>query len=112
VEAREKIIVGANDFVIEEEPPEILYIDESVAKRQTEKLKSLRARRSNEEVGRRLDALKRAAAQEPVVPKDGNISQANTMPYIIDCVRAYATVGEICQALREVYGTYEEVSIT
>jgi methylmalonyl-CoA mutase, N-terminal domain len=56
--------------------------------------------------------LKRAAAQEPVVPNDGKISQANTMPYIIDCVRAYATVGEICQALKEVYGTYTEVSIT
>jgi methylmalonyl-CoA mutase, N-terminal domain len=112
VEAREKIIVGANDFVIEEEPPEILYIGESVAKRQTEKLKQLRNRRDNDEVRRRLDALKRAAAQEPVVAKDGNISQANTMPYIIDCVRAYATVGEICHALREVYGTYEEVSIT
>jgi methylmalonyl-CoA mutase N-terminal domain/subunit len=112
VEAREKIIVGANDFVIEEEAPEILYIGESVAQRQTEKLKALRQRRNNAEVTRTLDALKRAAAQEPVVPKDGNISQANTMPYIIDCVRAYATVGEICQALREVYGTYEEVSIT
>jgi methylmalonyl-CoA mutase N-terminal domain/subunit len=112
VEAREKIIVGSNDFVIEEESPEILYIDESVAQRQTEKLKKLRERRDNDEVRRRLDALKHAAAQEPVVTKDGSISQANTMPYIIDCVRAYATVGEICQALREVYGTYEEVSIT
>ncbi|HEX5432988.1 MAG TPA: methylmalonyl-CoA mutase family protein, partial [Candidatus Angelobacter sp.] len=77
-----------------------------------EKLKSLRARRDNKEVERRLDALKRAAAQQPVAPKDGNISPANTMPYIVDCVRAYVTVGEICQALREVYGTYEEVSIT
>jgi methylmalonyl-CoA mutase, N-terminal domain len=112
VEAREKIIVGANDFVIEEELPETLYIDESVAQRQTEKLKKLRARRNNEEVRRCLDALKRAAAQQPVVAKDGNISQANTMPYIVDCVRAYATVGEVCQALKEVYGTYEEVSIT
>ena len=112
VEAREKVIVGANDFVIEEEPPHTLYIDESVAQRQTEKLKKLRARRDNNEVRRRLDALKHAAAQEPSVPTDGSISQANTMPYIIDCVRAYATVGEICQALREVYGTYEEVSIT
>ena len=112
VEAREKIIVGANDFVIEEEPPETLYIDESVAQRQTEKLKKLRARRDNAKVTRTLDALKKAAAQEPVVPSDGSISQANTMPYIVDCVRAYATVGEICQALREVYGTYEEVSIT
>jgi methylmalonyl-CoA mutase N-terminal domain/subunit len=112
VEAREKIIVGANDFTIEEKQPEILYIDESVARRQTAKLKALRARRDNAEVRRRLDALKRAASQEPIVPNDGRISEANTMPYIIDCVRAYSTVGEICDALREVYGTYEEVSIT
>jgi len=112
VEAKEKIIVGVNDFTIEEKQPEILYIGESVARQQTEKLKKLRARRDNDEVRRRLDALKRAAAQEPVVPSDGSISQANTMPYIVDCVRAYATVGEISDALREVYGTYEEVSIT
>ncbi|HEX7287472.1 MAG TPA: methylmalonyl-CoA mutase family protein [Candidatus Angelobacter sp.] len=112
VEAGEKVIVGVNDFTIEEKPPETLYIGESVARQQTEKLKKLRARRDNEEVRRRLDALKRAAAQEPLVASDDLISQANTMPYIIECVRAYATVGEICQALREVYGTYEEVSIT
>jgi methylmalonyl-CoA mutase N-terminal domain/subunit len=112
VEAREKIIVGANDFVIEEKTPEILYIDEAVARQQTEKLKKLRARRSNEEVQRRLDALKKAAAQDPQVRPDGKISDANTMPYIIDAVRAYATVGEICEALKHVYGTYTEVSIT
>src|SRR5215469_4513063 len=112
VEAKEKIIVRVNEFVIEEEPPNILYIDESVAERQTAKLKALRSRRDNAEVRQRLDALKRAASQEPVVPGDGAISEANTMPYIVDCVRAYATVGEICDALREVYGTYEEVSIT
>jgi methylmalonyl-CoA mutase N-terminal domain/subunit len=112
VEAREKIIVGANDFVIEEKTPEILYIDETVARQQAEKLKKLRARRSNEEVQRRLDALKKAAAQDPQVRPDGKISDANTMPYIIDAVRAYATVGEICEALKQVYGTYTEVSIT
>ncbi|HYX53008.1 MAG TPA: methylmalonyl-CoA mutase family protein [Candidatus Limnocylindrales bacterium] len=112
VEAREKIVVGVNDFAIEEKQPDTLYIDETVAERQTAKLKALRARRKNEEVRRSLEALKHAAAQEPVVPKDGSISDANTMPYIIDCVRAYATVGEICEALRQVYGTYEEVSIT
>ncbi len=61
---------------------------------------------------RRLDALRRAAAQTPEAPGNGGISEANTMPYIIDAVRAYATVGEICQAMREVYGTYTEVSIT
>ncbi|HKW74588.1 MAG TPA: methylmalonyl-CoA mutase family protein [Terriglobales bacterium] len=112
VEAKEKIIVGVNDFAIEEQQPEILYIDESVGRHQSEKLKKLRARRNNGEVQRCLDALKRAAAQSPSQPPDGRISEANTMPYIVDCVRAYATVGEICDALRAVYGTYEEVSIT
>src|ERR1700723_3493580 len=112
VEAREKVIVGANEFVIDEESPHILYIDESVARQQSAKLRILRARRSNDEVRRRLDALKKAAAQEPNAGKSGNISPANTMPYIVDAVRAYATVGEICEALREVYGTYTEVSIT
>jgi methylmalonyl-CoA mutase N-terminal domain/subunit len=63
-------------------------------------------------VGRCLDALKKAAAQEPKVGAHNVISPANTMPYIVDAVRAYATVGEICEALREVYGTYTEVSIT
>ncbi|MGA8313019.1 MAG: methylmalonyl-CoA mutase family protein, partial [Terriglobales bacterium] len=111
-EAKEKVIVGANEFVIEEEPLHILYIDESVARGQSAKLKALRARRSNEEVQRRLEALKKAAAQEPASPAGGEISSANTMPYIVDAVRAYATVGEICQALREVFGTYTEVSIT
>ena len=112
VEADEKIIVGVNDFVIEEDSPKILYIDESVARAQSAKLKALRARRSNDEVRRCLDALKRAAAQEPKPGPNGQISEANTMPYIVDAVRAYATVGEICEALREVYGTYTEVSIT
>ena len=111
-EAREKVIVGANEFTVEEPSPQILYIGDEVAHSQTEKLKRLRARRSNEEVGRRLEALKKAAAQEPKVKSDGTISDANTMPYIIEAVRAYATVGEICEALREVYGTYEETSIT
>jgi methylmalonyl-CoA mutase N-terminal domain/subunit len=112
VEAREKIIVGVNEFAIEEEAPTILYIDETIRNRQTAKLKALRQKRSNQEVNRRLEALKRAAEQEPVVKSDGSISDANTMPYIVDAVRAYATIGEICDALREVYGTYEETSIT
>ena len=112
VEAKEKIVVGVNDFTIEEEPPNILYIDETVARQQSAKLKALRSRRSNEEVRRRLDALKKAAAHEPYAGSNGNVSSANTMPYIVGAVRAYATVGEICEALREVYGTYTEASIT
>jgi len=111
-EANEKITVGVNDFTIEEESPNILYIDESVALQQTAKLKALRARRSNEDVKRCLEALKKAAAGTPNAGKNGNISPVNTMPFIIDAVRAYATVGEICEALKEVYGIYTEVSIT
>jgi methylmalonyl-CoA mutase N-terminal domain/subunit len=112
VEAKEKIVVGVNDFVIEEESPKTLYIDESVGQHQSAKLEKLRASRSNEEVQRRLEELKRAAAQEPRAESAGNVSTANTMPYIVDAVRAYATVGEICEALRQVYGTYTEVSVT
>jgi methylmalonyl-CoA mutase N-terminal domain/subunit len=112
VEAKEKIIVGVNEFAIEEQSPNILYIDETVAQQQSAKLKTLRARRSNDEVQRALDALKKAASQEPTGGANGNIDSANTMPYIVDAVRAYATVGEICEALRQVYGTYTEVSIT
>jgi methylmalonyl-CoA mutase N-terminal domain/subunit len=111
-EAKEKVVVGVNEFVIEEESPHILYIDESVATQQAAKLKALRARRSNDEVGRTLQALKKAAAQEPRPGGNGNVSPANTMPFIVDAVRAYATVGEICEALRDVYGTYTETSIT
>jgi methylmalonyl-CoA mutase N-terminal domain/subunit len=112
VERKEKITVGVNEFAVEEEPPITLYIDDSVQRQQVAKLKALRQTRSNQEVVRRLDALKHAAAEYPRVKADGSISDANTMPYIIDAVRAYATVGEICEALKTVYGTYEEASIT
>jgi len=107
-EAKEKVTVGSNEFVVEEPSPHILYIGEEVAQAQTKKLNSLRQRRSNDEVRRCLDALKKAAAQEPQAGTNGEISPVNTMPLIIDAVKAYATVGEICAALREVYGTYEE----
>ncbi len=109
-EAKEKITVGANEFVVDEPSPSILYIGEEVAQAQTKKLNALRARRSNDEVKRRLDALKKAAAQEPKAGTDGQISPVNTMPFIVEAVKAYATVGEICDALREVYGTYEETA--
>jgi len=112
VEANEKITVGVNDFEVEEESPKILYIGESVAHAQEKKLRALRKRRSNEEVQRCLDRLKQAATKDPPAATNSNISDANTMPYIVDAVRAYATVGEICEALRQVYGTYTEVSIT
>jgi methylmalonyl-CoA mutase, N-terminal domain len=112
VERNEKIVVGVNEFTMEEEAPPILYIGESVAQHQTGKLKRLRERRSNDEVRRRLDDLKRVASQEPQLEAKGKISSANTMPYIVDAVRAYATVGEICEALKEVFGTYQEANVT
>jgi methylmalonyl-CoA mutase N-terminal domain/subunit len=110
VEKKEKIIVGVNEYVVDETPQEILYIDETAREQQTAKLKKLRARRSQESVDRTLKALRAAAAEEPRAVR-GQLSAANTMPYILDCVRAYATVGEICAALRDVMGTYTEVSI-
>ncbi len=113
VENKEKIVVGVNDFIVDDpEQPHLLYIDETVGQRQSAKLRALRARRNNADVRRTLDALKHAAAQEPMATGNGKISDANTMQYIIDAVRAYCTVGEVCEALRDVYGTYTETSVT
>jgi methylmalonyl-CoA mutase N-terminal domain/subunit len=110
VEAKEKVIVGVNDYVVDEQPQKILYVDESVRDAQTKKLRRLRAERSNETVQRALSALCRAAEREPDAADDG-ISADNTMPYLLDCVRAYATVGEVTGALKKVFGVYREVSI-
>jgi methylmalonyl-CoA mutase N-terminal domain/subunit len=110
VEAKEKLIVGVNDFVVDEQPQEILYIDESVRDAQTKKLRRLRTERSNDAVQLALSDLCRAAEREPE-SRTAGVSSANTMPYLIDCVRAYATVGEIAGALKKVFGVYQEVSI-
>ncbi len=100
IERKEKIIVGVNEFVMEDEPPiDILLIDEDVAEKQISSLKALRQRRDNSRVRDTLDALRVAAADN-----------VNMMPPILDCVRAYATLGEICDELRAVYGVYEEPS--
>ena len=111
VEGGQKVIVGVNEYVMEEEPPEILRIGESVREWQTAKLAQLRARRSNDAVERSLDGLRRALELEPRAGR-GRLSSANTMPYLLDCVRAYATLGEICNAMRAVLGIYQEVSIS
>jgi methylmalonyl-CoA mutase N-terminal domain/subunit len=101
VERREKIIVGVNEFVGgERQPVPTLYIDDTVSERQLEKLERLRATRDNARVETALDAL-----------RDGARGTANTMPLLIDAVRAYATVGEMCDALRDVWGEYEETPI-
>jgi methylmalonyl-CoA mutase, N-terminal domain len=101
VDRKEKIIVGVNEYVVEEKPIEVLQIDEGVAVRQQDRLRRLRAERSGEEVRRRLDGLMRAAE-----------GTENLMPYLYEAVKAYATLGEICDALRTVFGAYEEVAIT
>ena len=110
VEAHEKIIVGVNEYAMDETAPEILYIGESVREAQTIKLRKLRQQRSNDAVARSLLALSRAAEKDPSPVKNG-ISPANTMPYLLDCVKAYATIGEISNALKRVMGTYEEVGV-
>jgi methylmalonyl-CoA mutase N-terminal domain/subunit len=107
VEAGEKIIVGVNQYATGDEPTRTLYIDESVRDTQAAKVAALRAKRSSESVQRSLDALRRAAEQEPQ-PAANGLSAANTMPFILDCVRNYATLGEICNALHQVYGGWEE----
>jgi methylmalonyl-CoA mutase N-terminal domain/subunit len=101
VDKKEKIIVGVNEYVTQDRPMDTLQIDETVAGRQTERLRKLRADRSSEEVTRRLDALRRASE-----------GSQNLMPYIYDAVKSYATLGEICEAMRTVFGPYEEVAIT
>jgi methylmalonyl-CoA mutase N-terminal domain/subunit len=99
VERREKVIVGVNEFVQSDEPPiEILYIDDSAADRQLEKLATLKRTRDNDAVKRGLDRLSAAAR-----------TSENLMPRILEAVRAYATIGEMCDALRDVWGEYEEV---
>ena len=101
VDKKEKIIVGVNDFLTPEKPLEILQIDETVAHRQAERLRKLRADRSNAEVERRLAGLRKASE-----------GSENLMPYIYEAAKAYATLGEICEAMRAVFGPYEEVAIT
>ncbi len=101
VDRKEKIIVGVNAFTGEEKPLEILQIGESVRVQQAARLRTLRAGRSNDEVNRRLSALRKAAS-----------GTDNLMPHIYDAVKAYATLGEICGALRDVFGTHEEAAVT
>jgi len=99
VEKKEKVIVGVNGYVDANEAPlNILYIDDQASDLQLARLEELRRTRDNARVAATLEALKEAAR-----------GTANTMYPLLDCVRAYATVGEMCDALRDVWGEYEEV---
>jgi len=99
VESGEKKIVGVNAYVDEDDVPvPILYIDEAAADAQMARLHDVRGRRDQARVSRALADLAAAAR-----------GTTNTMPLLIECVRAYATIGEMCDALRLVWGEYEEV---
>jgi methylmalonyl-CoA mutase N-terminal domain/subunit len=98
IERKERVIVGVNEYVmVEEEPLDILVIDPAVEKRQMARLRELRANRDQASWQRALDALRKAA-----------IDKDNLMPPLLNAVKAYATVGEICNALKEVFGEYDE----
>ena len=98
VEKGNRIIVGVNKFQQEEEPPKnLLRVDGSVGKLQAEKIAALKARRDNAKVEETLAALKAGCADESV----------NLMPLILEAVKAYATEGEICGVMREVFGEYQ-----
>jgi methylmalonyl-CoA mutase N-terminal domain/subunit len=101
VERRERIIVGVNEFVADREPEiPILKIDPDVERRQIERTRRVRAERDQARVERALAALRRAAE-----------GSDNTMDHILECVKAYATQGEICDVFRKVYGEYREPAV-
>jgi methylmalonyl-CoA mutase N-terminal domain/subunit len=101
VERKEKLVVGVNAFEVENEPPiETLYIDDAMADEQVAALDAVRSRRDGGAVARTLDALRAGAS-----------GSENTMPLILDCVKAYCTVGEVSDALRDVFGTWDEPAV-
>src|SRR5690606_12079010 len=98
VEAKDRLIVGVNAFQMEEEAPiEILKIDDALAEEQIARLREIRSTRDNARVQKALEAIERAC-------EDGS----NLMPPVLEAVRAYATLGEVCDVFRKVFGTYRE----
>ncbi len=102
LDKKEKIVVGINDFVEEDEVIDIpiLQISKEVEEKQVKRLKELKASRNQEDVKNALKALNKAAA-------DGT----NLMPVVLDCARKYVTLGEMCAELKEVFGVYEEQAV-
>lgn len=99
---KEKIVVGVNDFIEEDEKIDIpiLYISKEVEDKQIKRLKDLKASRNADDVKNTLKELKKAAS-------DGT----NLMPKVLDCARKYVTLGEMCSELKEVFGVYEEQAV-
>lgn len=98
IESEKRIIVGVNKFKIDEAPPkDLLKVDPTVGKLQAKKLEEVKSSRDNIKVKTSLEALRKAAQ-----------GGENLMPPIIESVKAYATLGEICGVLREVFGEYQQ----
>ncbi len=97
LEKKEKIIVGMNAFQSEHEPIRLLEIEDKVAEHQLSRLEEIRSRRNNTVVRNQLKDLQNAARDEK-----------NLMPYLIQCVKSYATLGEIMESLVDIFGRYQE----
>jgi len=101
LESGARTVVGVTAFTRDQEPDiELLRIDESAAQRQQEKLDHLRHRRNQDAVHRALDNLQEAAHRTD-----------NLMPFLLEAVRAYATVGEVCEALAQVFDRHQEKAV-
>jgi methylmalonyl-CoA mutase, N-terminal domain len=102
VERGERVVVGVNRYQLADEPPlEILKIDAALERKQIERVTALKGRRDSAKVEQRLAALKDAASRDGV----------NLMPAILDAARDYVTMGEMCDAWREVWGTWRETPV-
>src|SRR5215213_6897031 len=102
VEAKQRIVVGVNRYELDEDTSvEILRIDPALEQKQIDRVKALRARRDSAAVETALTGLKQAAARDDV----------NLMPLIVDASRAYVTMGEMCDGLREVWGVWRETPV-
>ena len=101
IESKERIVVGVNDYVIDEPLAiPILEMDEEGERRHLERLKRARRQRASRDVAQRLKELRRAAQ-----------GTQNLMPYIMEAVRAYATLGEVCDVFREAFGVYSPAKV-
>jgi methylmalonyl-CoA mutase N-terminal domain/subunit len=102
VESKKRIVVGVNEFVAEEKTPiKILRVDPAIEEKLVERLNYVKRQRDNAKVREALNNLRKAAEKEDV----------NLMPFIIQAVKEYATLGEICDTLRGVFGEYKPPSM-
>jgi methylmalonyl-CoA mutase N-terminal domain/subunit len=101
IDSKERIIVGVNDFMAEERTPvEVFKIDPDMERKQTQRLKNVKRNRDEKRLKSTLQDLKRAAKGDE-----------NLMPFIIEAVKSYATIGEICDVLKDVFGEYKETIV-